>query len=299
MDLIKPIVLLAAGLLQVSAFENSAPLPVLKRSDVVFMYQASRQTYEDYGGTVLAWGGKATPNSLAEASGLKYFGGVGMATEFARYFDRFPTNYEQGLCRDVEGKPYKVPWLTDHQHKGTPFWWCCTRQPFFRQYLTERVVETVKAGAAGVHIDDHLGTAGGIWEGDCFCDRCVAEFPDYLSSLPRSELTRIGIQDPRQFNYREAVRDWLKENAGRKTTQHPLWHHWRVYQLRGAAQFMAELRTLAAGTAGHPVPMGANACLLWGPHLADYQSVDLLSAEIIHYAETRRFNDDPLVAYRG
>ncbi len=28
---------------------------VLKRSDVVFMYQSDRQTYADYGATVLAW----------------------------------------------------------------------------------------------------------------------------------------------------------------------------------------------------------------------------------------------------
>ena len=61
---------------------------------------------------------------------------------------------------------------------------------------------------------------------------------------------------------------------------------------------MAELRALAARIAGHPVPMGANAGLLWGPHLADYQSLDLFSAEIPHRAEARRFSDDPLVAYR-
>jgi hypothetical protein len=44
--------------------------------------------------------------------------------------------------------------------------------------------------------------------------------------------------------------------------------------------------------------MGANACLLWGPHLSDYRSLDLFSAEIPHHAEARRFSDDPLVAYR-
>lgn len=290
--------ILVLSLFPVLASDSPAPLPVLKRSDVVFMYQASRQTYEDYGATVLAWGGKPTTKSLEEAKGLKFFGSVGMVTEFSRYYERFPQDYEQGLCRDVEGKPYKVPWLTDHQHKGVPFWWCCTRQPRFRQYLSERVVETVKAGADGVHIDDHLGTAGGIWEGGCFCDRCVAEFRDYLKSLPPDVLARNSVHDPGNFNYRDVVRDWLKENAGRKANQHPLWNHWRIYQLRSAAQFMAELRALAAQTAGHPVPMGANAGLLWGPHLSDYQSLDLFSAEIPHHAEARRFSDNPLVAYR-
>lgn len=298
MGLMKTVAILTWGLVPVLASDLSAPLPVLKRSDVVFMYQAGRQTYEDYGATVLAWGGKPTAKSLEEAKGLKFFGSVGMVTEFGRYYERFPQDYELGLCRDVEGKPYKVPWLTDHQHKGVPFWWCCTRQPRFRQYLAERVVETVKAGAHGVHIDDHLGTAGGIWEGGCFCGRCVAEFPDYLKSLPPEELDRIKVHDPGSFNYREVMHDWLKENPGRKPTAHPLWNHWRIYQLRGAAQLMAELRELAAQTADHPVPIGANACLLWGPHLADYQSLDLFSAEIPHHAEARRFSDAPLVAYR-
>jgi hypothetical protein len=298
MGSMKTVAIFVLGLLQVQGADSPAPFPVLRRSDVVFMYQASRQTYEDYGATVLAWGGKPTAKSLAEAKGLKFFGSVGMVTEFSRFYERFPQNYEQGLCRNVEGKPYKVPWLTDHQHKGIPFWWCCTRQPLFRQYLSERVVETVKAGADGVHIDDHLGTAGGLWEGGCFCDRCVVEFRDYLKYLPQAERGKNGITDPGSFDYREVVREWLKENPGRKATQHPLWNHWRIYQLRGAAQFMAELRALAARTAGHPVPMGANAGLLWGPHLADYQSLDLFSAEIPHQAEARRFSDDPVVAYR-
>ena len=281
-----------------SAAAFAAPIPVLKRSDVVFMYQAGRQTYEDYGATVLAWGGKPTTKSREEAAALKFFGSVGMVTEFGRYHERFPDNYEQGLCRNIEGKPYKVPWLTDHQHNGVPYWWCCTRQPLFRQYLSERVTETVKAGADGVHIDDHLGTAGGIHEGGCFCDRCVGEFRGYLQSLPASELTKFSITNAASFDFRAAARAWIAEKPGRKVTQHPLWNHWRIYQLQGAASFMAELRALAAKVAGRPMPMGANACLLWGPHLADYQSLDLFSAEIPHHAEARRFDDSPIVAHR-
>lgn len=295
----KSVALLAVGVLQLAVAVGMAQLPVLKRSDVVFMYQASRQTYEDYGATVLAWGGTPGPKTLKDAEGVKFFGSVGMVTEFGRFYDRFPQDYEQALCRDVEGNPYRVPWLKDHQKNGIPYWWCCTRQPLFRQYISERVAGIVKAGANGVHIDDHLGTAGGITHGGCFCDRCVAEFRDYLKQLPPEDLRKAGISDPGAFNYREVVRNWLRENPGRKATEHPLWwSHWRVYQLRNTASFMAELRQLAAKTAGHPVPVGANAGLLWGPHLADYRSIDLFSAEISHNAKARRFCDDPLVAYR-
>jgi len=280
------------------SFSRAGPLPVLQRSDVVFMYQADRQTYTDYGATVVAWGGRPNARVLEAARGLKFFGSVGMVTEFARYYDRFPDTYAEGLCRNLDGQPYKVPWLTDHQHKGVPYWWCCPRQPLFRQYLAERVTDTVKAGAYGVHIDDHLGTAGSLGLGGCFCQRCVEQFQDYLKALPKETLARCDVTDPAQFNYRDALRAWLAQKPGRHLSQHLLWPHWRIYQLKGAAAFIAELRTLAAGAAGRPVPMGANACLLWGPHLADYQSLDLFSAEIPHQAETRRFSDDPIVAYR-
>ncbi len=278
---------------------TSAPLPVLKRSDVVFMYQAPKEVYEAYGATVLAWGGTPKTKPVEPSLGVKYFGSVGMVTEFARYYERFPSNYDQGLCRNLKGEPFRVPWLTDHQHKGVPFWWCCTRQPLFRQYISERVVETVKGGVDGVHIDDHLGTAGALFvDGGCFCGQCVREFRDYLRTLPAEELQRHAIKDVDAFDYAETLRGWLAQNPGRKVTDHPLWNRWRAYQLRGAAAFMAELRALAARTAGKPIPMSANACLMWGPHLNDYQSLDYFSAEIEHHAPQKALSDDPLAAYR-
>jgi hypothetical protein len=293
--------LLLSGLLCVGlrALGDSPP-PALKQSDVVFMYQSDRATYAEYGATVLAWGGKPTTQSLAAAQGVRFFGSVGMVTEFARFHDRFPRTYEAALCRDVNGNPVKVPWLTDHQHNGVPFWWCCTQQPLFRAYLQERVVETVQAGAEGVHIDDHLGTSGGLWLGICFCDRCVQGFRAYLGTLPADDRARFGVTNHQQFDYREVVRDWIAAAPSLRRTppQHPLWSQWSIYQCRAAAAFMADLHTLASKTAGRPVPMGANAGLLWPRHLSDHATLDLFSAETDHHADQRRFSDQPLFAYR-
>jgi hypothetical protein len=273
---------------------------VLQRSDVVFMYQSDARTYAEYGATVLAWGGQPTPPSRQSAAGITFFGSVGMVTEFSRYYERFPDTYEQGLCRDVSGQPVKVPWLTDHQHKGIPYWWCCTQQPLFRQYLRERVIETVKAGADGVHIDDHLGTAGGLWLGTCFCERCVEGFRAHLKALPSAERQRLGIVQPESYDFRAGVKRWLAEDDAkkRKPPQHPLWSQWTVYQCRSAAAFMQELHDLANATAGRRVPLGANAGLLWPRHLSDYQTLDLFSAETDHHASARRFSDEPIFAYR-
>jgi hypothetical protein len=257
--------------------------PVLRRSDVVFMYQAERAVYADYGATVLAWGGTPTPESLEAARGVAFYGSVGMVTEFAGYHDRFPATWEAGLCRDVHGQPVKVPWLTDHRHRGVPYWWCCTRQPQFRQFLEERVTATVRAGARGVHVDDHLGTAGALFLGACFCDRCVEGFR------------------PRDPDYRASVLAWLEAApAGekRRVQDHPLWPEWSAYHLRAAATHMGELRALAAREAGREVPMSANAGLLWPNHLADYRALDFFSAEIEHGAASLHLTDRPLFAYR-
>jgi hypothetical protein len=273
---------------------------VLKKSDVPFMYEASPEVYADYGATVLAWGGTPTPQALEDAKGVMFFGSVGMVTEFAEYYDRFPQTYEQGLCRDIQGNPIKVPWLTDHQHKGIPFWWCCTNQPQFRQYLSERVVETVKKGAAGLHIDDHLGTAGGLFAGACFCDRCVEGFRRYLATLPESEREKVGLHDLSTFDYRTYLLDWLKRQGDRKISidKRPWYPLWQTYHCREAARFMQELRELAAQTAQYSVPMSANAGLLWPLHLVDYKTLDFFSAEIEHGAAAQRFSDLPLMAYR-
>jgi hypothetical protein len=231
---------------------------------------------------------------------VKVFGSVGMVTEFARFYDRFPDSYQQALCQDVQGRPVKVPWLTDHQHHGIPFWWCCTQQPLFCQYLRERVIDTVQAGADGVHIDDHMGTAGGLWLGVCFCDRCLEGFRQHLQAMPAPEQSRLGLTNVATFNYRDVVSRWIAEDPRkeRKPTQHALWPTWTAYQCRAAAAFMLELRELAAKTAGHPVPIGANAGLLWPRHLADYQALDLFSAETSHHASGRQCTDLPIFAYR-
>jgi hypothetical protein len=273
---------------------------VLSRSDVPFMYQASRAVYEAYGATVVAWGGTPSPKAREQANEVKLFGSVGMVTEFSRYYERFPSTYEQGLCRDVNGQPVKVPWLTDHQHKGVPFWWCCTQQPQFRQYLRERVVETVKAGADGLHIDDHLGTAGGLWTGICFCERCLDGFRGYLQALPEAERTGLAVPDLAAFNYRDYVRQWLAKQDNRKPgiNERPLWRQWQAYQCREAARFMQELHELANQTAGHPMAMSANAGVLWPLHLVDYQTLDFFCAEIEHGASRRAFSDLPILAYR-
>jgi len=127
----------------------------------------------------------------------------------------------------------------------------------------------------------------------------VDGFRGYLAALPSDDRERLGVRDPARFSFRDEVRAWMAgggPGSDRKPEGHPLWRHWSVYQGRGAAAFMLELRELAARTAGHPVPVGANAGLLWPGHLVDYQALDLFTAETDHHAATRKPSDLPLVA---
>lgn len=279
--------------------ERALP-PVMRRSDVVLMGAADRQAYRDYGAAIVAWGGKPTPEALRQAEGVRYYASVGMVTEFGQYATRFPKNYQEGFCKDINGEPVKVPWLTDLSHNGVPYYWCCTNQPRFRTYLRDRVTEIARAGAFGLHIDDHLGTAGGLWLGLCFCDRCLQGFRGYLAALPEGEKSRLGIADIQSFDYAAEVREWMSHDLGarKSPTQHPLWDRWSAYQCRAAAELVAELKKLAEKTSRKPMPLAANAGLLWPRHLSDSASVDLFSAETDHQAAALKACDDPIFAYR-
>ena len=264
--------LLLAGLAVASTLsvqaETAKPLKVLEHSDVVSMYPADADTYAAYGIDVLAWGGKPTTEGLRAIGSGRFFGSVGMVTEFSRYYEFAGDRWEEGLCRDENGDPIKIHWLLDHQHKGIPYYFCCTNQQVFRDYIRERVRQTLADGAEGIHIDDHLGSAATLYHGGCHCDACTRLYESFVTNL----------EDKTVYSSEKQM--------------------WDAFQLQASREFMLEIRSMVKSANGQQLPVSANACLLFHPHSTDHAALDYFSAEIDQEAKSGHLSDLPVVAYR-
>ena len=198
------------------------------------------------------------PNCSARLKALNIMEVLEWSLSFRASMNVFPNDGKQSLCIDLDGSPIKIPWLLDHQHKGVPFWKCCTLQPAFRDYLRLRVIETLEGGAQGIHIDDHMGNAAFTSFGACFCERCKSGFRNYLNTLPTDKMKGLGITELDTFDFQTELLEW-RERSGENSwiQEHPLWHQWEVFHCYQTRLLMQELKSLARKHQGRYVPFGA------------------------------------------
>jgi len=151
--------------------------------------------------------------------------------------------------------PIAVPWLWDHTYEGTPSYFGCTNHPVFREFSKERVADAIKTGADGLHIDDHLGSAGSFWSGGCFCDYCVEGFRKFLEDSDYQ-----GDIDISNFNYRDFLKDHVstREEYNKNRGGLPLIELFQTYQVKSAAKFVSEMRKLAEEVKGGEITCSAN-----------------------------------------
>jgi hypothetical protein len=239
--------------------ENHMESP-MKHSDVVFMYPADPEIYKVYRATWVAWGG-ASPDKVREAQdmGIHYAASTWALTAGAENLHK-RSDLRDAVCKDILLEPIVVPWLWDHTYEGTPSYFGCTNNPTFRKFTRDRVISAVKTGADGLHIDDHLGSAGSFWHGGCFCDFCVRGFREFLKAQEyRNELekNKIEIDD---FNYRDFLRERVstREEYKKRRGELPLTELYWLYQVKSAAAFVSELRKLAEDVKGSTVTCSAN-----------------------------------------
>ena len=240
--------------------------PVLRHSDVVFMYAASDEAYRAYGATFVAWGGaeKAEQVKRHHDMGIRCTGSMWCLTAGAENIHKDP-NLRAACAVDIEGNPVEVPWLFDHTYQGTKTYFGCTNHPEFQRLCRERVREAMAGKADGLHVDDHLGTAGAAWwQGGGFCGYCMSGFREYLKGhATKEQLQQAGIAQIDDFDYRTLVRDYAKNRQQYKKVQHqiPLMDMFLQFQAEAAAEHTRQLGQLAEEVAGHPVLLSANAGL--------------------------------------
>ena len=184
------------------------------------MSEAGRQTYQDYGrAAVLAWGGKPTAESLRDrARGLKFFGSVGMGSRRIRprYYERFPQTYEQGCAAAWTASLTGFPGSATCSTRESLFGGAAPGNRSFAGACWERVVETVKAGADGVHIDEPTSARRGPF-GAGVVSATVASrnSTTCVKALGLEQHAGFGVRAPGGFNYRTVLREWLAQQRGR------------------------------------------------------------------------------------
>jgi hypothetical protein len=251
----------------------------IRRSDVVFMYD-NPDRYAAYGCTVMGWAGHADPQrvELAHSKGVRLYScSVGFLTEFAGAID-FSPDFLDAACRDFEGKPYLVPWLWDHKHKGQPAYWWCSNSPLYRRYLEKRLAETMAAKPDGLHIDDYRSTSGSVtWLSGGFCRHCMAAFRNYLKTRVGPEkLARFGVVDLEHFDYREwlvakgVTPDQYKKQRGSLA----LAAEFLDFHVRANTDYVAAYRKHGEELRGGPLTLSVNSelgspqALAIAPHLS-------------------------------
>jgi len=287
-----------------AAAESDAPARrAIRRSDVVFMYD-NPKLYEVYGCTVLGWAGGASAERIetAHAKGVRLFStSVGFRTEFRGMID-FSRDFLDAACRNFEGKPFAVPWLWDHKHKGQSALWWCTNSPLYRQYLDSRLVATMKTGPDGLHIDDYTGTASSVtWLSGCFCRYCTAGFRDYLAvNVPETKLAELGITDPSSFDYRKFLleRGVKPQEYNKRRGTLPLAAEFLDYQVKANDAFVAGYRKRAEELRGKPLTLCVNSGLSSPQSLLIAPQLSYFCCEVRHDAPKRAPAKHPVYVYK-
>jgi len=230
------------------------------------MYAASDEAYQAYGATFVGWGGAHTLEQVKRHHdlGVRCTGSMWCLTAGAENIHKDP-KLRAACAVDIEGYPVEVPWLFDHNYEGTKSYFGCTNHPDFQDLCRQRVRQVMAGGADGLHVDDHLGTAGAAWwQGGGFCDYCMKGFRAYLKDhATKEQLQQADVERVDEFDYRSLVRKYATTRQEYRKVQHqiPLMGLFLQFHAEAAAEHTRRLGQLAAEVVGRPVLLSANACL--------------------------------------
>jgi len=109
----------------------------------------------------------------------------------------------RGRILDLDGNRVTAPWMRGW--KGS--YWGCANSPEYRASYVAYAGRALEAGTDGLQMDDPPMNVAAVNWGGCFCPHCLAGFRCYLQKQAAAdELTKWGIQDVAQFDYREYLK---------------------------------------------------------------------------------------------
>ena len=286
---------LAAGLLAVAETARGAT-PVMKESDVVFMYTAEKEFLDQYGATWIAWGGGGS------IPGIHTTGSFWCLTAGPRLLHDDPV-LREAVCRDIDGTPISPSWQLDNTYEGQPTWFGCTNNPAFRKHLREECLKAVADRPDGLHIDDPAGSFGSTGAGGCYCDYCMKAFRKYLIGHDSPSLReQAGVRNWNGFDYRALVKRHTPTAKLYTNPQSlPLRREFIDFQVEAMVDGIRELGGLARSKLGPGMTLSVNT--YYGgdasPNIAFVPVITHMVCEVEHHASegTTRLMT-PVGAYR-
>ena len=287
--------------------------PVIRASDVVFMYAAGDPSlYDAFHGTVVGWGGRPRsrrPEDVerfrrrveeAQGRGMRYCASVDFLVDFRGFIDFRPQTFSEAICRDLDGEPITVPWLWDHSYKGHPAYWFCTNNPDYRAYLRDQVERACLAPIDGLHIDDYRGTSAcSAFMGGCFCDHCMRGFREFLRErLSKEELRELGIEEIDSFDYREFLRSKGITAERFRRERCPLGDLFQEFQDRRVTELLREIFEYAERLRGKPLLRSVNSNASSPYALLPAPLIDYFCGEVDHRASTGEVPLEPILVYK-
>jgi len=287
-------------------------------SDVVFTNPdynfTSTGIYDEYGTDTIGWGfmalawgstdysGLANTVQVHHDAGIKFQARIewdvvweGMTEIFA------PDDYHQAAVRDLDGDPLYFPW------NPTAFWFC-SHQPLFQDYILYQIDLALGIDPDSLMFDSQTSTPITYSNGGCFCDRCMADFRDWLdANYTSSELAAMGIADIASFNYHDflvdAGYDRRSYNSQCRNWPNtiPLSNEYRLFQLQWLNVYMQELVDYARRE--KPGLMTSTSSPIWDPYfeggrLLYLPQMDFYTSECTHRANRRAVADEMFPVYK-
>jgi len=184
--------------------------------------------------------------TIADNAGLKYTSWFSLSEPFGSGVYQYKPELLEAACIDIDSEK-----ISGRHTSG--FYWQCTNNPVWRNFLLETVKRSVDYGAYSIGIGDWLGTFHAVSErcyydpsrfnNGCFCEYCMQGFREYVKDkYTTEELEGFDIENIDNFDYGDFIREqYFTTYYGEGKREVPLFSDFEDYQMVSFGEFVREL----------------------------------------------------------